>query len=970
MIPPLPLATYRLQFNSGFTFADAERIVPYLHALGISHCYASLLLKARSGSSHCYDIVDHNALNPELGTAEEFRSFVETLHAHDMGLILDFVPNHMGIGGSDNGWWLDVLENGPASPYAAYFDIDWHPQAARIFSGKVLLPILGDYYGNILSRGEIELAFAAEQGEFAAHYYGHRLPIDPKTYPQILGPALSFLKQHHDAGTEILARLQQLLAVCRHLPGRQTASRRRRAERRERQAAGKGELALLAREKTIQEALAFSLALFNAPKDSGEKYALLHRLLEKQPYRLAFWKVATDEINYRRFFNINTLAGLRQEEAEVFAATHRFLFSLVEQGFLQGLRIDHPDGLFNPQAYYDRLSAEIRRRLPQAVTQGSLLPSFYLVAEKILAIYEGLPKEWPIHGTTGYDFASLLNGLFVSPEGEKPLTRAYQLCTGRDSAYEENLYAAKRLIIKAQLAGELAVLANLLRQIAEQDFQSRDFTLTGLREALTEVVACFPVYRTYVTPAKVSEEDRRYVDWAVADAKQRNPMTDPAIFDFVRDCLLLARIFSNRRGMRSKMARFAMKFQQYTAPVMAKAQEDTLFYRDCRLLSLNEVGGDPRRFSVSRTAFHQANQARRQHWPRAMLATSTHDSKRSEDVRARINLLSEIPDLWKQRVRRWQRHNRRHARRLRGHAAPSRNEEYHLYQTLLGTWPIPHPAEQELARYRERITAYMLKAVREAKEHSSWLNPDPDYEEALASFVTSVLRPGRDNLFLADFSEFCEGISRFGLLNSLSQLLLKLTSPGVPDIYQGNELWDFSLVDPDNRHPVDFLQAQHLLGDLAGIFAEEPLSGPALASLLATLADGRAKLFVTSRTLHFRRKHPALFAEGAYEGLAVHGEAGRHLCVLARSLAEEQLIAVAPRFFASLLSGHDAPYSDVAETVWGQTCISLPDKAAAESYRDIFTGEMHHPIRQGSQDVLPVSDVLRFFPLALLYKSH
>lgn len=970
MIPALPLATYRLQFNHTFTFNDARRIVPYLHELGISHCYASPLLKARSGSSHGYDIVDHNALNPELGTPEEFQLLVEALHAQDMGLILDIVPNHMAIGGSDNGWWLDVLENGPASLHADYFDIDWYQPTAGIFSGKVLLPILGDYYGNVLDRGEIELSFSEEQGRFAARYYEHLLPIDPKTYPLLLGPALAFLKGQQEGATELLPRLEQLLAACRHLPSRQAASPRRRKERRERQAAVKQELALICREPWGQEAINHSLALFNTKENNRSRYNLLHRLLEKQAYRLAFWKVATDEINYRRFFDINTLAGLRQEQAEVFSATHRLLFTLIEKGFLQGLRIDHPDGLFDPQGYYARLNAEIRRRLPQAGTQGSAPPAFYLVAEKILASYEELPKEWPIHGTTGYDFANLLNGLFLNPEGERPLTRLYHLCTGQNTAYDENLYAAKRLIIKARLAGEMTVLANLLRHLAEQDHHTRDFTLTGLREALSEVIACFPVYRTYVTPAKVSGEDRRFVEWAVADAKQRNPLVDPAIFAFIRDSLLLAKKLGNPRGRQGKAARFAMKFQQYTAPVMAKAQEDTVFYRDCRLLSLNEVGGDPRRFNVSRTAFHQANTLRQQNRPYAMLATSTHDSKRSEDVRARINVLSEIPDLWKQGIRRWQRLNRRHTRQLQGHPAPSRNDEYLLYQTLLGTFPIPGPPEQEPGRYGERITAYMLKAVREAKVHTSWLNPDSAYEEALASFITILLQPGPDNRFLADFAEFCEKVSHCGLLNSLSQLLLKLTAPGVPDIYQGNELWDFSLVDPDNRRPVDFARAQNLLADLEALFADEAPTGPALAILLATLADGRAKLFVTSRTLRFRRKHPALFSQGAYEALPLEGEAEHHLCVLARSLPGEHLIAIAPRFFASLPDGQEAPYAETAEKMWGQTRITLPENGAAASYHDVFTGEIHRPVRQGRQDILPVAPLLRLFPVALLYGSQ
>jgi (1->4)-alpha-D-glucan 1-alpha-D-glucosylmutase len=966
MIPPLPLATYRLQFNGAFTFNDAKRVVPYLHALGISHCYVSPLLKARAGSSHGYDIVDHNAFNPELGTPEEFRLFVDTLHAHDMGLILDIVPNHMGIGGSDNDWWLDVLENGPASPYADYFDIDWQP-VTRIFPGKILLPILGDYYGEVLDRGEIELTFAEEQGRFAARYYEHLLPIDPKTYPRILGPALAFLEERSGKNTPLPTRLEQLMVACRQLPGRQATGPRRHSARRQRQAEIKRELTLLAREKDVPAALAFSLAFFNAPGNPGKKYNLLHHLLEKQAYRLAFWRVAADEINYRRFFNINTLAGLRQEQAEVFTATHGFVFRLIEQGLLQGLRIDHPDGLFDPRAYYDRLSAEIGRRLPRAAPRNGRPPPFYLVAEKILAVHEELPREWPIHGTTGYDFANLVNGLFVNPAGEKLLTRTYLLCGGDSAEYGERLYGAKKLIIKMHLASELTVLANLLRRIAEQDRHTRDFTLTGLREALTEVVACFPVYRTYVTPELVSADDRRQVEWAVATAKRYNPRTAPAIFDFVRVSLLLERSFDKRRGLRRKVANFAMKFQQYTAPVMAKAQEDTVFYRDCRLLSLNEVGGEPRRFGVSRTTFHQANTLRRQYWPHAMLATSTHDNKRSEDVRARLNVLSEIPELWKQRVRRWQKLNRRHFRSRNGDVAPSHNDEYLLYQTLLGTWPLIAPEGRELDQYRERISGYMLKAVREAKVHTSWLYPDAGYEKALASFIAALLQPGPANHFLADFAEFCEGVSRCGLLNSLSQLLLKLTAPGVPDIYQGNELWNFSLVDPDNRLPVDFVRARNLLGDLAATLATAAPAGPLLTTLLDNPADGRAKLFVTSRTLQFRRQHPALFAEGDYETTPLQGQAEAQLCVLARTLAGQRVIAIAPRFFTELPGFADVPWPEVAAMTWAQTSLILPADSAQDGYHNIFTGERHQPTRQNGQDVLMVAPLLRAFPVALLY---
>ncbi len=954
---PLPRATYRLQFNRTFTFNDARDIVPYLHELGISHCYASPLLKARCGSSHGYDIVDHNALNPEIGTPEEFRRFVDTLHGHDMGLILDIVPNHMGIGGSDNSWWLDVLENGRASPYADYFDIDWYPPSAGVFAGKVLLPILGDYYGNVLDRGELHLSLSEESGGFAVRYYEHLLPIDPKTYAQILGPAMVYLKERQLGSGDLLDRLEQLADGCQHLPGRLVVGQRLRALRRDRQGAYKRELALLCQEKGGKEAVQHTLELFNNAGQGRMPYKRLHRLLEKQAYRLAFWQVAADDINYRRFFNINSLAGLRQEKREVFQATHRFLFSLIEQGLIQGLRIDHPDGLFDPCGYYERLNAEIRDCLQRVGSQGP----FYLVAEKILAMDEELPRQWPIHGTTGYDFANLLNGLFVQPASEKPLRCIYRHCTGQDTSQEDQLYGAKRLIIEAHMASELSVLASMLRQIAEKDHHTRDFTLSALRQALTEVVACFPVYRTYVMPAMVGVADRLTVEGAVAEAKRRNPVVDPALFGFVSEVLLLARE-DDRANIKRKVARFAMKFQQYTAPVMAKAQEDTFFYRHCPLLSLNEVGGDPRRFSVSRTTFHRANKVRQQNWPHAMLTTSTHDCKRSEDVRARINVLSEIPELWQQRVRHWQRLNSRYRRPFGGGKAPSRNDEYFLYQTLVGSWPLPTPTEQELGCYRQRLSVYMKKVVREAKVHTSWLSPVKAYEVAVADFVEALLQPGQ--AFWADFDDFVRKMSRFGLLNSLSQVLLKLTSPGVPDIYQGNELWNFSLTDPDNRRHVDFSQPRQMLADQ---LREKPQAGAALALMLENLEDGRAKLLVTSQTLRLRRRHPDLFAVGTYEVVPLVGNNQRHLCVIARRWGGERLVAIAPRFFAALLDGQDWQLS-APETVWGATRIFLPASSEApRSYRNIFSGELHTVTRKDNQDGLMVSSLLRTFPVALLH---
>lgn len=969
MIPSLVRATYRLQFNAGFTFNDARRQVPYLQKLGISHCYGSPVLKARSGSGHGYDIVDHNRLNPELGTREDFELFVKTLHEHDMGLILDIVPNHMGIGGSDNDWWLDVLENGQASGYADYFDIDWQPSTG-LYAGKVLFPILGDYYGNVLDRGEIKLSFVADQGRFTASYFEHLLPIDPKTYPLILMPVLSLLSETYNGSPTLLARLQGLITGFHRLPARHVMSKARRAQRQQLGNSLKLELSEIhLQESAVRQAVNHGLELFNGREAAGSNFNLLHKLLEKQVYRLAYWKTAADEINYRRFFNLNSLAALCQEKPEVFTATHRLILNFIEQGLIQGLRIDHPDGLHDPRAYYLRLNAEIGKRLGQKQGVDSETPQLYVVSEKILAGYEKLPLDWRVHGTTGYDFGALVNGLFIPREGEKALTRIYRMCTGSGVDSGEHLYKVKKLIIKTQLAGELTVLANLLKRIAELDRHTRDFTLTGLRDALVEVVARFPVYRTYITGQEVGSEDKRYVNWAVDEARKRNGLIDRELYDFIKDTLLLERKLCKRPGVLRVFADFTMKFQQYTAPVMAKAKEDTFFYRDYRLISLNEVGGGPEQFSVSRAMFHRANSLRLEHWPHAMLATSTHDSKRGEDVRARINVLGEIPELWKQRVKKWQKYNHRHRTRVKKRLAPDRNDEYLLYQTLIGTWPVFPADGKEMGEYGERIKAYMRKAIREAKLHSSWRDPDPEYEDGVLRFVTKLLRPDSENRFYEDLTSFVKTISRFGLLNSLSQLLLKLTCPGVPDIYQGNEVWNFSLVDPDNRRAVDYNSIAKLLNELDGMGGEEPEALLAIESLLENLEDGRAKLFVTAATLRLRKQCPELFSEGSYEPLTIQGPAEQHLCVISRALGRVRIIVVAPRFYGTRANGNFSSPSEIVPNDWEDTSIGMPETELKPVYRNIFTGRTHQAQQLDKPPVLEVASLLHDFPVALLYSA-
>nr|MBS0019393.1 malto-oligosyltrehalose synthase [Gammaproteobacteria bacterium] len=667
---PIPRATYRLQFHRNFTFADATALVPYLAELGVSHCYASPYLRARSGSSHGYDIIDHGSLNPEIGTLEEFEAFVAALHAHGMGQILDVVPNHMGVGGSDNAWWLDILENGQASAYAEFFDIDWEPLKEEL-RGRLLLPILGDHYGAVLERGELVLKYDPAQGEFSVFYYDNRCPIDPRTYPRILGQRTDRLALALGPDHPLLFEFESLMTSFEHLPPRTTTGTRAVLERqRDKEIRKRHLVRLWESSEEIRQFIEGTIREFNGTPGISRSFDLLHRLLEAQAYRVAFWRVASQEINYRRFFDINELAGLRMEVARVFDATQRFILDLVHRGAIDGLRVDHPDGLYDPRHYVEQLVQETASVFPVvSSTPASPAPvgrSPYLVLEKILAVYERLPEDWAVHGTTGYEFANQVNGLLVFQGAEELMTSIYSGFLGSPLNFDELLYESKKLIMQEALSSELNMLATELNRISESDRHTRDFTLNGLRDALTEVVACFPVYRTYVSEERVSEEDRRYVDWAVAQAKKRNPGVDVGIFDFIRAALLLDLCDNRATAYWERMRRFAIRFQQYSAPVMAKGMEDTTFYIYNRLVSLNEVGGDPRRFGLSVPAFHHANQERCKNWPHTMLSTSTHDSKRSEDVRARISVLSELANEWQEHLQRWQRINQSRKAALEG----------------------------------------------------------------------------------------------------------------------------------------------------------------------------------------------------------------------------------------------------------------------------------------------------------------
>jgi (1->4)-alpha-D-glucan 1-alpha-D-glucosylmutase len=961
----IPRSTYRLQFHRGFTFDQGAELIPYLHRLGISHCYASPCLQARPGSPHGYDIIDHGSLNTEPGGEAAFQRLTAALHGHRMGLLLDMVPNHMGVMGSDNAWWLEVLENGPAATYAPFFDIDWDPLKEAL-RNKVLVPVLGDHYGSALARGELALVFDSGRGAFSVRYFEHEFPIDPREYPRILAHDMPRLEERLGGDDPLLLEYQSLVNGFRHLPPRSAISPAQVAERARDKEVHKAGLVRLYRDTNIARYLDENLHTFN---DRGG-IERLHELLENQAWRLAYWRVASDEINYRRFFDINELAGLRMENPQVFEATHGLVLELIAQGRVQGLRIDHPDGLYDPAGYFRHLQTRVAAPGPVAVSQGGDPPSdddaaaerdrpLYLLVEKILAGHERLRDDWDVHGTTGYEFANMVNGLFVDEAAGHVMQRIYREFIGRGARLDEQVYRCKKLIMAAALASELHVLAQQLSRIAERDRQTRDFTLSGLHEALSEIVAWFPVYRTYLGADGAGVEDRRYVDWAVNVAKKRSPAADTSVFDFVRE-VLLADIAEGKSDVyRQQVIGFALKFQQYTGPVMAKALEDTAFYRYTRLISLNEVGGAPERFGVSVEAFHHQNQERARSWPHAMLGSSTHDSKRSEDVRARINVLSELPGEWRRRVRRWTRLNQDRKCLLDDRHAPSRNDEYLLYQTLVGAWPLEELDAAGLAGFRERIRDYMLKAVKEAKVHTSWINPDSGYETAVTEFVEALLGDLEKSPFLADFRAFQRSLVPAGLCNGLAQTLLKLTAPGVPDIYQGNELWDFSLVDPDNRRPVNYSRRQALLTELekASAAHEGPPAGFAHA-LWEHCEDGRVKLYLTWRSLQLRREQPGLFRDGDYQPLAVSGRHAGHLCAFARRHGDRMAVTVVPRLVFRLTGG-DAPLGDA---VWEDTRIEVP----AGDWTNWLTGESLQAEPVGTAWQLPAGRVLCQFPVALL----
>ena len=881
---PVPLSTYRVQMRAEFGFDDAARVADYLHALGVTHLYSSPYLQAGPGSTHGYDVLDHSRPNDELGGAEGHARMCQALGENGLGQILDIVPNHMSIASRDSRWWWDVLENGQASHFAPYFDVDWKPADAKL-RDVVLVPVLGDHYGREVEAGHIQLR--RDGGAFTFHYFDNVVPVAPRSLNDLLNRAA------RSADSEALAFLADSYGNLPHA----TTTEREAITRRHRDK--KVLRSLLAR--LIEEDPKVGVAIDEAVAELNASPTEVDALLERQNYRLAHWKSAGEELDYRRFFDINTLISLRMEDQQVFEDSHRLVLDWTHRGVLDGLRVDHPDGLRDPAEYCDRLRQATR--------------DAWIVVEKILEPGEALPDTWPVAGTTGYDFLNRLGGLFVDTSNEGPITDFYASFTGESIDYPKMVRDKKLFVLKEMFGADVNRLSALLARVCENQKRYRDYTRKDLTILLREVIACFPVYRTYVVPetGQVSEIDVHYIDEAIKLAKANRPEIDDDLLGFLKDLLTL-----QIRG--TAETALVARFQQNTGPVMAKGLEDTVFYNYDRLVALNEVGGDPGKFGIAVDEFHEDCRAMVGRWGESMTTTTTHDTKRSEDVRARIALLSEIPGRWAAAVTGWNERNARH----RAGDRPDRNAEYLLYQILVGAWPIDV----------ERATAYMAKATAEAKVHTNWTNPDEVYVEAVKNFVAGILA---DPDFVADLEKFVAPLVEPGRVNSLSQALIKLTAPGVPDVYQGNELWDMSLVDPDNRREVDYAVRRKLLKELeAGMTPE---------AIRARSDDGLTKLHVTRTALHLRRSRPELFRkDAAYAPLPARGAKADHVVAFLRG---DSAATVAVRLPITLGDS------------WGDTTVSLPEGA----WQNLLTGD---PVPGGT---VRLADLLRRFPVALLARK-
>jgi len=940
----IPLATYRLQFNKQFRFEDACELVHYLQQLGISDLYASPIFKARQGSSHGYDVTDPTRLNPELGTEADFDTLVRKLRDYNIGLLLDIVPNHMAAS-SESPWWMDVLENGLCSPYANFFDINW-----SALDNRILLPILTRPYEEALENQELTLTL--EDAGIFLQYHGYTLPLDVKSYRLILFHCLDALEKALGSSHPNIKELNQLAEIAKNLPPVTNLDAQKAGEQyRDRQAVKQSFLHIVKVSSKTKTALLQNITLFNGKKGEPKSFELMHHLLEQQIYQLAFWKTAREHLNYRRFFDINDLIGVQVEESNVFEATHSLVFRLVQDGKVSGLRIDHIDGLSDPFQYLSRLQQHITREIEEA----SIFPRFYVVVEKILTHDEALPPQWPVFGTTGYDFTKMLNALFVDSKGAQALDDVYSRFIGSQATFGNIVYEKKKQVTEELFPGEVRTLGHYLTEIAHQDRPTVNLMSKELTKTLVEITACLPVYRTYIRTTEVSPQDQLYLECAIDEARRRNPDIDTITVNFLKDILTLNFPYHLPPKRREAWLNFVLRWQQLTGAIMAKGSEDTALYCYNRLLSLNEVGGQPDSSGLSVGDFHQRNLARLQHWPHTLNATSTHDTMRSEDVRARVNVLSEIPQEWEQHLTQWKQWNERKKGRMNGLPVPEPNIEILLYQTLIGAWPLN---EKEVPEFKQRLKAYMVKAVREAKVFTNWLSPNSDYESSLIRFLESIMDGTKENSFLEDFFPFEKQIAYYGALNSLAQVLLKITSPGVPDFYQGAELWDFSLVDPDNRRPVDFKTRAKMLDELT--LQEAQGQESLIQQVLNSWEDGRVKLYLTYKALNARKYYSDLFQDGQYMALQVSGHRQEHVCAFARQKGVQCALVVIPRLLTKLAPADIIP---VGQDVWKEDRLLLPD-GAPERWLNIFTGEKLKV--SDTMNRLKLSDVLHIFPVAFL----
>ncbi|MGA1326278.1 MAG: malto-oligosyltrehalose synthase [Rubrivivax sp.] len=956
----IPRATYRLQLRPGFGLREVLPWVPYFDRLGVSHLYLSPIQCARAGSTHGYDVIDPNRIRPALGTREDLERLVQALRARDMGVLLDIVPNHMAIFGGDNVWWMDVLENGRSSAYAHFFDIDWTP-ADPSMHGRVLLPMLEDHGGVVLERGDLRLTLEAEAGTLAVHTPAGRLPLDPTTYADVLQQVLAAPAARRCTPGQRQA-LTQLIADVLAMPGRDVLDPEARMRRHRTQAEVKARLAALVSERGgWGPATAQTLGVINGTVGDPPSFSTLDALIGRQVWRAAHWQAAADEINYRRFFDVNELAALRMHDPTVFAATHRLVDDLLAHGLIDGLRVDHADGLQDPAAYAARL-----RRLGQ--TTGVSDPSAtalpcprrppYVVLEKVLSPGESLPRDWPVHGTTGYDFAQQVTRVLVDHAARHRLQRTWQAFVGPAEADFETLARQCRLlVIDTALAAGLARLARRLLEIARAGRRTRDHTQRALERALARVLCSLPVYRTYAVEAP-GAQDLRLIEQAVAQARRESPRAGAAVLDFVHQ-VLRGDLPDASAAQQAAARAFLQALQTYTPAVAAKGVEDTALYRHLRLTALNEVGGDPQGFGLRVSAFHRANRERRRHWPHTLLGATTHDSKRSADVRARLAVLSEMPALWRLTVRRWMRMNRRHHRSIPHGTLPTRHDEYLLYQHLLGTCPVPPPNPRELARWRDRMVDVTLKSAREAGLRTDWVCPDTEQESALRGFVQALLDPRAEPRFLDDLQSLADVVARAGALNSLVAATLHLTCPGVPDLFQGTETLCLHLVDPDNRRPVDFQSHARALDALQARLEAEG----GIGDFSDHLVDGTAQRWLTWRLLALRRQRPELFLHGDYVALRVRGAAAPHVLAFARRHAGQVLLVVCGRLLVRLTR---RPGQVPLPSDWADTTVELPARLAPHRLRPVL-GPLDRCLPAGA--VWPVGDVLAHAPVAVFHAA-